>query len=486
MPPSTPTATTSSTSLKSGHYVIVNPELHTLPIVSFDASDTTQLQALHHEPPSPFMRRLQDSKSISKTKERCTKYNGTRLFNGIKETTINWKLRDFKIYVWKHCYANGMGDIFAMVDNDNVFNLVFHYHRLPKSSIDSYIVSLKACSDAYDDQNLSYLAEFLFALLDPVFESEVRQHALIACKNPNGLELWSAIMDTTFQNSYRSVRSWKDSIRTNSITNIAGQNVEQYFANVMEALDHLDGAGVLGGEDLMNLLTNLEDVDEDRFRLKIVPIIDNIKLLQQQQMALGSSSLSPSVKWENSVQHLISEYRTLVGDGRWRPAVKSVKDGPDFDIRANAALQQTNLEDRTSRGTQHRITSGTGGTGGTSQPPPTGPTNRITAEERFKRLTTPPAQGAPTKKVKIEGLFRPRSWCPICFRWFYHDESGHAAYVERNPERFATTQSENTAKNIGPPVSPPPSSGDAAVRLASSTWDDDDDDFINICSLTRA
>ena len=464
-----------ATTKAPGQYVLLHPPLHTLAISNFDADDTTALEALQTEPLSPFMRRLQDSKNITKTKERCTSYNGTRLYNGIKDSKVNWKLRDFKIYVWKHFFVNGMGDLFAMVHLGRVYNLVFHYHRLPKDAVATYIATVKQYSDVYDNENLSNIAEFLFNVLDPTFESEVRRHGLIASRNPNGLELWSAIMETTFKNSYRSVRTWKDKIRNNDITKIPGQNVETYFENVMEELDHLDGAGNLGGEDLMNLLTNLEDVEEERFRLKIIPIIETVKQLQQQELALGSTSVSTSIKWPDQVQALTDEYRTLVADNRWRPAVKSIKDGPTFDIKANVGLQQTQIDNKTSSGTQHRLTTGTGtpAKDKSSQP-------KLTEEERFKLLTTPPAPGAPTKDVKIPGLHRPRSFCPLCYRWFYHTEDGHAGYIERNPERWAAIQAENTAKGL------PPGSSDAAVRVASSTgWTDDDEDFINICSVAR-
>ena len=376
-----------------------------------------------------------------------------------------------------------MGDLFAMVHLGRVYNLVFHYHRLPQAAVSTYVDTVKKYSDVYDNENLANIAEFLFNVIDPTFESEVRHHGLIANRNPNGLELWSAIMETTFKNSYRSVRTWKDKIRNNDITKIPGQNVEMYFENVMEELDHLDGAGNLGGEDLMNLLTNLEDVEEERFRLKVIPIVEKVKHLQQQELALGSTSVSSSIKWTDEVQALIDEYRTLLADNRWRPAVKSIKDGPDFDIKANLGLQQSRLEDKTSRGTQHRLTTGTGTpTKDQSSPKPDSHAtqSKLTEEERFKLLTTPPASGAPTKNVKIAGLHRPRSWCPLCWRWFYHTEDGHAGYIERNPDRWTGIQAENTAKSL------PPTSGDAAIRIASCTeWNDDDDEFISICSLAR-
>ena len=473
----------------TGRYVLLHPLLHTNAIAYFDSDDEEELDALRAEPLSPFMRRLQDSKSVSKTKERCIAYTGTRLYNGIKDSKVNWKLREFKLAVWKHLFVNGMGDLFAMTHHGKVFNLVFHYHRLPKNAITTYIDAIKKCSDIYDNENLSNIAGYLFNVLDPTFENEVRRHGLIASRNPNGLELWSAIMETTFKNSYRSIRAWKDKIRHNNILSIPGQNVEIYFENVMEELDHLDGAGNLGGEDLMNLLTNLEDVEEERFRLQVIPVIAAVKDLQQQEMALGSTSVSSAIKWPDIVQALVDEYRTLLADNRWRPAVKSVKDGPDFGIKAAAALQQSQLADRTPRGTQHRLTTGTG----TPTPPsdrPTPPTppsdtatpkQKYTPEEYFALLTTPPAPGAPTTNITVEGLRRPRSWCPICWRNFYHGADQHDAYIARNPERWATIQAENAAKGLPPP------SGAAALRVASyDNWDDDDEDFINICRPTRS
>ena len=103
-----------------------------------------------------------------------------------------------------------MGDLFAMTHQGSVFNLVFHYHRLPKAVVASYIARVKQVGDVYDNQNLDNIASFLFNVLDPTFENEVCRHRLIASCNANGLELWSAIMDTTFMNSYRSIRKWKD------------------------------------------------------------------------------------------------------------------------------------------------------------------------------------------------------------------------------------------------------------------------------------
>ncbi len=81
----------------SGNYVLLHPPLHTLAISDFDVDDMTALEALRAEPLSPFMRRLQDSKNVSKTKDRCISYTGTRLYNGIKGSKVNWKLRDFKM-----------------------------------------------------------------------------------------------------------------------------------------------------------------------------------------------------------------------------------------------------------------------------------------------------------------------------------------------------------------------------------------------------
>ena len=72
---------------------------------------------------------------------------------GTKDNKVNWKLREFKLYL----FVNGTGDLFAMVYHGNVYNLVFHHHRLPKADSTSHINQGKQFSDV-DDEKLTNIA----------------------------------------------------------------------------------------------------------------------------------------------------------------------------------------------------------------------------------------------------------------------------------------------------------------------------------------
>ena len=191
-------------------------------------------------------------------------------------------------------------------------------------------------------------------------------------------------------------------------------------------------------------------------------------------------------------KNVITKYEDLLSQKRYGPALNTppVSDQPVIkgmkaDIN-NSQLEQVDIDNRSRSGTSHGGSNGSNGSGGSNN-------NRGGNTRFFKHGTSdyesaiclPPGPGEPVKKVNRRGLFRLRSWCSICQRWWYHVDDEHDAWKLRRDEKAKEEKketppaSETTTTTTGTPSSSNPAGKLASVTQINNESDSSDDDLIS-------
>ena len=110
---------------------------------------------------------------------------------------------------------------------------------------------------------------------------------------------------------------------------------------------------------------------------------------------------------------------------------------------------------------------------------------KVDSAEYKHAISLPPGPGEPTKNVMRPGLRRPRTWCPLCNCWYYHDASGHDAWKKKKDAKEQQTTGTGTQPStatVAAPAPPPTTSaGTSAGLLASVNGapSDEDDDVVS-------
>ena len=244
-----------------------------------------------------------------------------------------------------------------------------------------------------------------------------------------------------------------------SLTSYPGENVKDLLKAAEPLITRLERCADISAKDMMSILVVLEGGSEERFRTWITNEMVTPLSKNMSQHLGPPSSFTDFDDFKTMSKTIIEKSENLMSEKRYGPALNT----PSLDDRpiikgmkagvnpAQQGLQQVHIDNRSSSGTSHGGTQRSDGTKGSTHQ-----FYKVDSAEYKHAISLPPGPGEPTKNVMRPGLRRPRTWCPLCNCWYYHDASGHDAWKKKKDEKEQQTSGTGSQPSSTPVAAPAP------------------------------
>ena len=450
----------------------------TLPTAQFKKGGT-KIQG----PTREGMYRPRGVKQERTTKENCTSYAGTEVFNGINPTDgkINIPLMTFKDVTRKHMIDHGMIDVFLLKDPRNkktTRDLFRHHAMMPVDWVKQEVDRLRRLNDAYVDQSLKWSAEYLRNSINAEMLTKLLHEVTLETSGP---ETFIALMRIVHSDSYEALEKVKDKLLALSLKDFPGKDVRALNVQIKQYSEHIECADHFTKELIPKICLKYENASDTKFSQWATtnlyePALKQVKDLRvMNKQALSYTPLSV----ETLCRMTNTRYDDAIAAGRYTTAVTTKE--PEalpagylakIQEEVTKSLRQVQFGDKSTKGT------GGGGTRGTGDGATDGDKDLsvITVngtEYPYKSNVWKTQVPTGTQSTQIRHGSQRYRYCTDCNRWCYHyGGADHQKYLLR--KNGAAASAPVVAPTPAPATPVTPAAPAANLALVPNINGDDD------------
>ena len=179
----------------------------------------------HQGPVHPGQYHPRSVKEEKKVQASCTGFTGAK-FSGISlgkagKGGNSYSVKTYKDSVRNHMIKNGMWDMFFLPDPTNKdikWDLFYNHSRFPLKTVIQIVENMKkdaTVCDSFGLQNLEWSGEYLRNSVTPELLNKVLREVPLTASGP---EMYVAIMNVCFSDSYEALEETKAELRKMKLT----------------------------------------------------------------------------------------------------------------------------------------------------------------------------------------------------------------------------------------------------------------------------